>query len=155
VAAAPTNIGFGVFARGGAFAGGRSITAFARGGALTNRILRRPTLFPLADGLGLAGEAGPEAVLPLTRMGSGELGVKAALTRLPEASSAGAPVVINEFNTNAPGADRAGLREVKALIQVLAALVEFNERMDARRAIAAVLDNRRRGGNIARAFGAR
>ncbi len=54
----------GSFAKGGAFAGGRSITAFARGGALTNRVLRRPTLFPLADGPGLAGEAGPEAVLP-------------------------------------------------------------------------------------------
>ncbi len=77
VAAAPTNIGFGVFGRG---------AAFASGGALTNRILRRPTLFPLADGLGLAGEAGPEAILPLTRMGSGELGVKAAMMRLPEAS---------------------------------------------------------------------
>ncbi len=53
-------------ARGNVFAGGRSITAFARGGALTNRILRRPTLFPLADGIGLAGEAGPEAILPPT-----------------------------------------------------------------------------------------
>ena len=143
------------FAKGAAFAGGRSIAAFARGGALTNRILRRPTLFPLADGIGLAGEAGPEAILPLARMGSGELGVKAAMARLPEASSAGAPVVINEFTINAPGADREGLREVKALIRVLAARVEFNERMDARRAVAAVLDNRRRGGNIARAFGGR
>ena len=78
----------GSFAKGGTFAGGRSIAAFARGGALTNRILRRPTLFSLADGLGLAGEAGPETVLPLARMGSDELGVKAAMTRLPHAPPA-------------------------------------------------------------------
>ena len=145
----------GVFTKGGAFAGGRSITAFARGGALTNRILRRPTLFPLADGLGLAGEAGPEAILPLARMASGELGVKAAMTRLPEASSAPRSVVINEFTIDARGADREGLREVMALIQVVR-----REGMDTRRmmpavALSAVLDSRRRGGSIARAFGAR
>ena len=71
---------------------------------LTNRVLRRPTLFPLADGIGLAGEAGPEAILPLARMGLGELGVKAMLARLPAASSALRPVAIDEFNINAPGA---------------------------------------------------
>jgi phage-related minor tail protein len=145
----------GSFAKGAAFAGGRSITAFARGGALTSRILRRPTLFPLADGLGLAGEAGPEAVLPLTRMGSGELGVKAAITRLPEASSAGGPVVINEFTINAPGADREGLRQVMALIQVVRREGQDTRRMIKPLALSAVLDSRRRGGSIARAFGAR
>tara|TARA_Y100001001_G_C7909229_1_gene274612 strand:- start:584 stop:880 length:297 start_codon:yes stop_codon:yes gene_type:complete len=32
----------------------------------------------MANGMGLMGEAGPEAVLPLTRMSSGRLGVDAA-----------------------------------------------------------------------------
>jgi len=58
-------------ARGGVFAGGR-LTAFASGG-----VVDRPTLFPLRDGTGLMGEAGPEAVMPLTRRGDGRLGVLA------------------------------------------------------------------------------
>jgi hypothetical protein len=45
---------------------------FARGG-----IVDRPTIFPMAHGMGLMGEAGPEAVMPLTRTAGGELGVKA------------------------------------------------------------------------------
>jgi phage-related minor tail protein len=46
---------------------------FAQGGVVT-----RPTLFPLARGAGLMGEAGAEAVMPLTRLPSGDLGVRAA-----------------------------------------------------------------------------
>jgi hypothetical protein len=55
--------GFG-FADGGAFKG--SITPFANGG-----VLQGPTLF------GLAGEAGDEAIMPLTRIG-GKLGVRSS-----------------------------------------------------------------------------
>lgn len=62
----------GWFAKGAAFADGQKITAYARGG-----IVGRPTLFPMAKGMGLMGEAGPEAVLPLTRTSSGRLGVEA------------------------------------------------------------------------------
>src|SRR5262245_15714134 len=51
-------------------AGGR-VTAFADGG-----IVNAPTLFPLRGGTGLAGEAGPEAVLPLARGPDGKLGVR-------------------------------------------------------------------------------
>lgn len=61
----------GLFADGGVFSGG-SVVPFARGG-----IVDRPTIFPMAHGLGLMGEAGPEAVMPLTRTAGGELGVKA------------------------------------------------------------------------------
>lgn len=44
-----------------------------------NRIISRPTVFPLARGgaIGLMGERGMEAVLPLTRTSSGNLGVEA------------------------------------------------------------------------------
>lgn len=62
-----------LFAEGAAFARGQRITAYARGG-----VVGRPTLFPMANGMGLMGEAGPEAVLPLARTSSGRLGVEAA-----------------------------------------------------------------------------
>lgn len=59
------------WAKGGVFDNGR-IMAFARGG-----MVNRPTLFPMAGGAGLMGEAGPEAILPLKRTAGGELGVRA------------------------------------------------------------------------------
>ena len=37
--------------------------------------------FEGADGLGIMGEAGPEAILPLARRSDSGLGVKAAMTR--------------------------------------------------------------------------
>ena len=46
------------------------IQAFARGG-----IVDKPTLFPFAKGVGLMGEAGPEAIIPLRRGRDGNLGV--------------------------------------------------------------------------------
>jgi len=58
-------------ARGNVFQNGNLIP-FASGGIVT-----RPTVFPMAQGAGLMGEAGPEAIMPLTRIG-GDLGVKAA-----------------------------------------------------------------------------
>ena len=48
-----------------------SILPFARGG-----VLNSPALFPLKRGIGLAGEAGPEAILPLSRGADGRLGVR-------------------------------------------------------------------------------
>lgn len=62
----------GQFALGAAFHGGHQITAFASGG-----VVSKPTVFPMANGLGLMGEAGPEAVMPLARDSSGRLGVRA------------------------------------------------------------------------------
>jgi len=47
------------------------LTPFASGG-----VIGTPTYFPLAPGgVGLAGEAGPEAIMPLTRGSDGRLGV--------------------------------------------------------------------------------
>lgn len=48
------------------------VIPFANGGIVT-----RPTLFPFAKGTGLMGEAGPEAIMPLTRGPGGKLGVQA------------------------------------------------------------------------------
>ena len=48
------------------------IVPFAQGG-----IVDKPTIFPFANGTGLMGEAGPEAIMPLTRGADGKLGVEA------------------------------------------------------------------------------
>ena len=51
-----------------------SVTPFAEGG-----VVRSPSFFPMgAGGLGLMGEAGAEAILPLKRGPDGSLGVTAA-----------------------------------------------------------------------------
>ncbi|AHM04748.1 GTA tail tape measure [Roseibacterium elongatum DSM 19469] len=60
------------FEKGGAFSGGR-VTPFARGGVVSG-----PTPFAMRGGTGLMGEAGPEAIMPLTRGADGRLGVQAA-----------------------------------------------------------------------------
>jgi tape measure domain-containing protein len=57
------------FAKGGVFEGG-AVTPFAMGG-----IVDKPTIFPFAKGIGLMGEAGPEAIMPLKRGADGKLGV--------------------------------------------------------------------------------
>jgi lambda family phage tail tape measure protein len=56
-------------ANGGVLDRGK-IKPFAKGG-----VINRPTLFPMAKGAGLMGEAGPEAIMPLTRGPDGKLGV--------------------------------------------------------------------------------
>ncbi len=61
----------GIFNGGIAGGGNMSITPFAAGG-----VIGAPTYFPLASGgLGLAGEAGPEAIVPLSRGPDGRLGI--------------------------------------------------------------------------------
>ncbi|UBX28468.1 phage tail tape measure protein [Arsenophonus apicola] len=45
--------------------------------AYSNTVVDSPTLFPFAKGIGLMGEAGPEAIMPLTRGRDGSLGVRA------------------------------------------------------------------------------
>lgn len=60
-------------ARGNVFARG-NVIPFARGGLVDS-----PTLFPMRGGrTGLMGEAGPEAIMPLTRDNRGRLGVRTA-----------------------------------------------------------------------------
>lgn len=83
-----TGVGTGTgytYANGAAFAGG-NVIPFARGG-----VVGRPTLFPMANGMGLMGEAGPEAVMPLRRGPGGRLGVEAS-------GAGGGGVVVNIHN---------------------------------------------------------
>lgn len=63
------------------------VTAFAKGG-----VVGGPTVFPFANGIGLMGEAGPEAIMPLSRGADGKLGVVAA-------NSGGAPsITVNNYS---------------------------------------------------------
>lgn len=63
-------------ANGNAFGTGGLISAFANGGGFTNSIVDTPTFFNFGgSNLGVMGEAGPEAVMPLTRDSNGRLGV--------------------------------------------------------------------------------
>lgn len=59
------------YAQGCAFTQGR-VMPFAKGGVVTS-----PTTFPMRGATGLMGEAGPEAIMPLTRSADGRLGVQA------------------------------------------------------------------------------
>ena len=67
-------------ANGNAFVDGQ-VQKYAYGG-----IVNKPTLFPMANGMGLMGEAGAEAILPLRRGSNGKLGVE---------SSGGGSTIIN------------------------------------------------------------
>lgn len=60
-------------AKGGAFDTGGRLRAYAMGG-----IVNSPTNFMHAGGRGLMGESGPEAIMPLTRLPNGDLGVTMA-----------------------------------------------------------------------------
>lgn len=97
-------------ANGDAFIGGR-ITAFASGG-----VVSRPTLFAMAGGAGLMGEAGPEAIMPLSRGSDGKLGVKAS-------GGGGGNVTVNVVNqaagteaTTRESTDSMGNRQIEILI---------------------------------------
>ncbi len=70
-------VGGQAFARGGVFEEGR-VQPFARGG-----VVAAPTYFPMGGGnggagLGLMGEKGAEAIMPLARGSDGNLGVRMA-----------------------------------------------------------------------------
>lgn len=64
-----TFLGMMMSAKGNVFSGGRAL-AFANGG-----VVGGPTVFPMANGVGIMGEAGPEAIMPLKRGSDGKLGV--------------------------------------------------------------------------------
>ncbi|EGD5055134.1 phage tail tape measure protein [Escherichia coli] len=63
-------------AKGGAYASA-SLSAYS------NSIVSSPTYFAFAKGAGLMGEAGPEAIMPLTRSADGSLGVRVVWSQSP------------------------------------------------------------------------
>ena len=102
-------------ANGATFANG--IATFARGG-----VVNSPTMFKFAQGgamrTGLMGEAGPEAILPLSRGADGKLGVAAS----GGASAGDINVVVNvdakgsSVEGNDQGANQLG-RVISAAVQ--------------------------------------
>lgn len=87
---------------GSLFGGLAGILPFAKGGVpgrpvpfADGGVVSAPTYFPMGTNLGLMGEAGAEAILPLQRSTDGRLGVAA--------SGGGAPVSI-VFNVTTPDA---------------------------------------------------
>lgn len=90
------------------YSGGSALGNVFSGGDLSlyrNSVVTRPTFFThdehirkYATGAGLMGEAGPEAIMPLTRMSGGELGVKAeGVNTTPQVNIQ----VINQTGTSA------------------------------------------------------
>ena len=98
-------------AKGNVVGGGR-VRAFATGGIVTG-----PTLFPLDSGLGLMGENGAEAILPLARSSDGKLGVRAG---------GGSPVSIT-MNVSTPDAE-SFRRSEQQIAAALARAVERGQR---------------------------
>lgn len=78
-----------------------SVIASAKGNVFTSpalsaysgTVVDKPTMFAFAKGAGLMGEAGPEAILPLTRGPDGKLGVTASSQ---SSGSKSGPVSINQ-----------------------------------------------------------
>ncbi|KIT17294.1 phage tail tape measure protein [Jannaschia aquimarina] len=91
----------GVFANGGAFTQGR-VTPFAKGGVVAGA-----TTFPMRNGTGLMGEAGPEAIMPLTRGPDGKLGVQAS-------GGGGAVNVVMNISTPDAGSFRRSKSQIAA-----------------------------------------
>lgn len=57
--------------------------------AFSNSIVDTPTFFAFAKGAGVMGEAGPEAIMPLTRAADGSLGVRAVSSGVNNAAGYG------------------------------------------------------------------
>lgn len=106
-------------ANGNVFYAG-NVIPFARGG-----IVDRPTLFPMANGAGLMGEAGPEAVMPLRRTPDGRLGVVAAGGA---ASAPAAPVTIS-LNIDARGAEKGSGEEIARTLRAFVETPQFRMRV--------------------------
>lgn len=103
----------GLFAQGGAFTGGTQF--YATGG-----VVERTTAFGMAGNrMGIMGEAGPEAIMPLARTSGGDLGIKMVnppqppinITMLPQIllqqptanqTRTSTPVTLTVINNGAP-----------------------------------------------------
>jgi len=102
---------------------------FADGG-----VVNGPTVFPMANGTGLMGEAGPEAIMPLKRGKNGKLGVQSE-------GGQGNVTVENHFHIAANGDE-----SVKRIIQQEAPKIANYTQQQ-------ILDQRRRGGAMKSTFG--
>ncbi|MBS7702521.1 phage tail tape measure protein [Chelatococcus asaccharovorans] len=100
--------GLSLNAMGNVFDGGR-VRPFATGG-----VVATPTYFPMQGGVGLMGESGPEAILPLARGADGRLGVAAS------GSSPTTNVVVNIATSDAESFRRSETQVSAALARAVA-----------------------------------
>jgi phage-related minor tail protein len=96
------------FARGGVFSRGM-VMPFAKGG-----VVGAPSYFPLGRGLGLMGERGAEAVMPLARGPDGRLGVQAG------GGSRSASITVNISTPDAESFRRSEAQVSAALARAVA-----------------------------------
>lgn len=116
-------------ANGNVFNQGAHVKAYANGG-----VVNRTTAFPMRGGVGIMGEAGPEAIMPLKRGKNGKLGVQM------ENSGGGAVTIHQSFNFSANG-DESVKRIIRGEVPRITEATK-----------SAVLDAKRRGGSYGRAF---
>ncbi|EEQ0352712.1 phage tail tape measure protein [Salmonella enterica] len=83
-------------AKGGAYASA-SLSAYS------NSIVSSPTYFAFAKGAGLMGEAGPEAIMPLTRSADGSLGVRVVGSQSPAAGNGITQHITQHFTISGDG----------------------------------------------------
>jgi lambda family phage tail tape measure protein len=114
---APGSLDYGpaaikISAQGNVFDTG--LTTYAKGGMFTNSVVDQPTLFKFAQGTGLMGEAGPEAIMPLKRDSNGNLGVRAG------GGGGNVDVVVNNYGnekaTTKETTDNRGNRRIEVVI---------------------------------------
>ncbi len=96
------------FADGAPFSQGR-VVPFATGG-----IVNGPVRFPMRGGTGLMGEAGPEAILPLSRTADGRLGVEA------KGGGRAVNVVVNVSTPDVAGFERSRAQIAAQMSRALA-----------------------------------
>ncbi|EKO2059403.1 phage tail tape measure protein [Salmonella enterica] len=91
-----TASGLQLNAKGGAYASA-SLSAYS------NSIVSSPTYFAFAKGAGLMGEAGPEAIMPLTRSADGSLGVRVVGSQSPAAGNGITQHITQHFTISGNG----------------------------------------------------
>ena len=84
---------------------GGVIGGTAGGGSLLSGVVAAPRYFPLGNAMGVAGERGAEAILPLARGADGRLGVRSETARVPLA-----------VNVNISAPDAASFRRSEAYL---------------------------------------
>ncbi len=104
VGAVGGGIGIPGFAKGGLFAN-QSLVPFANGGVVSS-----PTPFGFGQRLGVMGEAGPEAIMPLKRGSDGKLGVASAT------SSGNAMNVVFNVNANDAASFKRSEGQITAML---------------------------------------
>ncbi len=119
----------GGFAKGGAF--NQGVQFFADGG-----VVNRTTAFGYSGGLGVMGEAGPEAIIPLKRGSDGKLGVSSSGANVQVNIINQAGVEIEQTESTSPNGDRVVQVLIRNTVQELFASGGMDRTMKAQYGIA-------------------